>query len=499
MALQILMMMVMVMMVMVMVMLLMVVEVHALELLVSGQGSGSGSGSVGAPAMASVRDIRLLKDGLELPAFLVDMDYHAEGVADLDMDLDLDLGVPLLRVDTGRALFDTIVIEKQMHVGSERHCEEGDYEEGRMRKGECATVATEQGLLIVVDSGVRVWEGIFQVGFPAVETFSIAASIAAPPLARPRIVDVFPYNGDYLAPFRLQNLFDYVDEFIIVEAAVTFSGTRKPQLLFNSDENRAIFAPYMSKITYVVVEEFPPYPDSNWLQFSDEFSIDFIGTLNSMLKTPNFWRANYQRLFAKFFIRPPNPVGERQMVLVTDCDELPNRTSFAVMHDLIRTQHQSQRYLPIPLFMMFFYYNFNTVNPYSWRQAYVISTEGYLAQQDMLSPRVPLPDALPDQYIAEGGWHMSYFMSREEIRRKLDAIADQSFYNANPDFKSDQHILRCIQESRDLYLRSDYVSAAWTPRAKLRVTSFPAEWEELQRNLEQLQGLPEVESIDPLP
>ena len=424
-----------------------------------------------------IKNILLYKDGMELPQFL--LTYDMESIED-----------HILSIDSGRAYFDTILIQKDQH-------------------SRCAPDMS--GGLTVLDLDSVIWQHTFQCGSASDEMFNITFAITATPLSRPRIVDVFPYNGDFVALFRVQYLFDSVDEFLLVEAATTFSGARKPSLLFTNEENTALFAPYMSKITYVVVEEFPPYPgDSNgegdassWLTFSSSFSPEFVGQLNSMLQTPNFWRANYQRLFSKFFLRPPSASGERQLILVTDCDELPNRTQFAHMHDRIRPS-QPQQHAPIPLFMMFFYYNFNTVNPFSWLQPYAISTEGFLALTDMLSPRIPPPHSLPGaagaeggqqegriaRHIEAGGWHMSYFMSFADIRRKVESIADQNFYNNNARFKTDQHIKHCIDNSLDLYLRTDSISQAWMSRANLQVTSFPEGWEQLQRQLELLQAAP---------
>lgn len=422
-----------------------------------------------------IENVFLFKDGLELPHFM--LTYDVPSFAD-----------STLHIDSGRAYFDVIVIVKKELLNETLH---------------------QPVLLSVFDSHSRLWEGSFECRHfsTRVKEFEISSFITAPPLIRPRVVDIFPYNGDFIALFRLQYLYNYVDEFIIIEARCTFSGVQKPALLFTTDENREKFAPYMEKITYVVVEEFPPYPDSGnsgWLSFSQSFSPEFSKQLSGMLVTPNFWRANYQRLFSKFFLRPISDRGEQQLVLVTDCDELPNRTHFPQLHDLIK--HNPHHHEPIPLFMMFFYYNFNTVNPFSWMQAYVITTQGYLALTDMLSPRIPPPTALPSLHVKQGGWHLSYFMSLDEIRRKMNSIAEQSIHSTESTtgmskgplrtesppatLQSDEHLRHCIDHSQDLYTRQDPVSLAWTSRSSLRVTSFPEGWEEVQRQLVEAQSRP---------
>ena len=78
-----------------------------------------------------VRDLLLVKNSLPLPEFL------------LHYDTSLVLSEGVLRVDTGRALFDEIYVYK-----NEETCGE-----------------TERGLLVVVDEGEKVWEGEFHCSF----------------------------------------------------------------------------------------------------------------------------------------------------------------------------------------------------------------------------------------------------------------------------------------------------------------------------------------------
>ncbi|KIN73334.1 glycosyltransferase family 17 protein [Sulfitobacter guttiformis] len=70
-----------------------------------------------------------------------------------------------------------------------------------------------------------------------------------------RIFDCFPlFNEIDLLELRLNELWNVVDVFVIVEARQTFSGNPKPMCLLDNKER---LAKYMDKIRYVVVEEFP--------------------------------------------------------------------------------------------------------------------------------------------------------------------------------------------------------------------------------------------------
>lgn len=67
------------------------------------------------------------------------------------------------------------------------------------------------------------------------------------------IIDCFTFNGEYdLLEIRLNILNDFVDQFIIVEAPTTFSGSVKP-LYYKLQEKR--YENFKDKIKYYVVEE----------------------------------------------------------------------------------------------------------------------------------------------------------------------------------------------------------------------------------------------------
>lgn len=76
-----------------------------------------------------------------------------------------------------------------------------------------------------------------------------------------RVLDCFPlFNEIDLLELRLNELWDVVDVFVIVEATKTFTGKSKPMCLRDHAER---LSKYMHKIRYVVVEDFPEGM-SNW-------------------------------------------------------------------------------------------------------------------------------------------------------------------------------------------------------------------------------------------
>lgn len=76
-----------------------------------------------------------------------------------------------------------------------------------------------------------------------------------------RVFDCFPlFNEVDLLELRLNELWDIVDVFVIVEARQTFTGNPKPLCLIDERER---FEKYMKKVRYVVVDAFPE-GTSNW-------------------------------------------------------------------------------------------------------------------------------------------------------------------------------------------------------------------------------------------
>ena len=162
--------------------------------------------------------------------------------------------------------------------------------------------------MMVYDDDVCVWSGNLQFYNSTTQSpkmtlsIDILQGIRAPVSDKVKLIDTFTYNGDFVALWRVKHLFELVDEFIIAEAAFTHSGLKKSTLFFLKPENVALFAPYMSKITYVIVQDCPP-PPKYWKGLME-------GHMSGWEEEwEGFWRENYQKLFCRFFIRPPSPVG----------------------------------------------------------------------------------------------------------------------------------------------------------------------------------------------
>lgn len=125
-----------------------------------------------------------------------------------------------------------------------------------------------------------------------------------------RIIDVISYNGEAdLLELRLNVLDGYVDEFIICEAFLTFSGNKKP-LYF--DQQRERFSKWMHKIKYYVIDENDP---ELWQ----------MARLSPNTKGAEHWKREFvqKESIKKALVH----LKDDDIVLIGDCDEIVNISS----------------------------------------------------------------------------------------------------------------------------------------------------------------------------
>ena len=261
-----------------------------------------------------------------------------------------------------------------------------------------------------------------------------------------RLVDVFLYNGDLIAPTRIKYLFDVVDEFMIIESWFTFSGQAKPFLYFYEPDIYAKFLPYMDKIKYIVVKDVPDTPpDYTGPQFKYA-----PGTLD------NWWRETYVRSYFKLFIRPYSDEGDAklsdsspEMYIICDCDEIPDRGILEKLHGSSKFPEHFDPDVPIKFHMLSFYYNFQWMMKSYWAGAYMTSEKGVFTMHDISHHRYF--DGY--DYIG-GGWHCSYFTSIDNMIRKLESFSHQE-YNVESN-KEAEHVKNCLLQGLDIHRRDDW-------------------------------------------
>lgn len=325
---------------------------------------------------------------------------------------------------------------------------------------------------ILDEDGIKLWDAVFSS--PSIYyDFDVSLRHFQHDKIVP-VVDIFPYNGEIVAPFHIKYLFDTVDEFLIIESRYTLSGKLKPFLYFQHPDFHKDFIPYLRKIKYVVIEEFPD-PSSSW-----------INNLPSFIHTvsiDSFWKENYQREFSKYFL-PSFGEDVFKLVWMGDVDEIPHKDviqSFKLIaHDIRHVFNQ-----PLNFELQFFYYNFMWGGS-KWYQAYLISNIGMMQLPDMIKPRsqVQVNEEYPPYgYVKQAGWHLSFFMSTRDIIRKIESFAHREI--DLPQHKIPHHVLDCIQNGKDVFQRTNVPWLKYDFNASADL--LPEGWEALQSLLATIQ------------
>lgn len=253
-----------------------------------------------------------------------------------------------------------------------------------------------------------------------------------------KVIDTFPFNGDWIVKLRLEWLSPFVDEFVIVESRYTFSGVRKDFLF--KDKWEETFRPYASKIHWIIVEDLPVmteewyslYKQQPW--FKEEYK--------------NAWFHEHCQRDAVVSYIQEKYKDEQYIVHVGDVDEVPKPDIFyAETREGMLTKLKELRQ-PLYLEMLFFYYNFYWKKPQNWYRSYIIGKEQLEVEKSLNYWRLCF---LPNFVLRDAGWHFSYFMEISDIQRKVQSFSHQEF---NKDqWTNTNHIKECIAQGKDIFER----------------------------------------------
>jgi beta-1,4-mannosyl-glycoprotein beta-1,4-N-acetylglucosaminyltransferase len=221
-----------------------------------------------------------------------------------------------------------------------------------------------------------------------------------------QIYDCFTFfNEKELLKVRLEELYDSVDYFVLVEATETFSGESKPLHFLN---NKDFYEKYLDKIIHIIVDDLPK-PTSNALPdhwFRQEFQLNAI-------------------------VRGLKTCNENDIIIISDLDEIPNHQAIEQIKQFFEnqdTQMKDENQFVCELHMRLFLFQLNCESSYGWKGA--VKAVPYW----IISTRSPWSLKLLHMYdqnlpkIYDAGWHFhSICGNKESLVAKLRGI-----YRYNP-------------------------------------------------------------------
>ena len=227
------------------------------------------------------------------------------------------------------------------------------------------------------------------------------------------IYDVIPFlNETELLEIRLHELQDVVDQFVIVEAPLTYKGDVKPLYYY---DQRSKFSQWSDKIKHVIVKDMPTAPS---------------GPTETDGNDPAWLREIHQR---KAGLAAINPKDDDTVVLL-DCDEIPRA---AVVRDFNPRRDEA-----IAILMPQFVYYLN-----------IKITLGDDINANIMSGRVAKTcrtlrgwdGTWTRREIKDGGWH---FTKMGGIKKAASSVQASAHWNGSAvpslieDILNDRHIER---------------------------------------------------------
>ena len=249
------------------------------------------------------------------------------------------------------------------------------------------------------------------------------------------IYDCFPFYNEFdILEFRLQEMWDIVDRFVLVESTKTHANLPKP--LFYA-ENKERFKDYADRITHIIVDDMPDTTDAMAL---DQFQRNCI-------------------------VRGLGGLKDDDLVLISDVDEIIRKS---VLKNVIQAP---QDVFGFQMIMSNFKFNNICIEGEShsvWSMAVRGRHLLRLPPQYFRDLRFRLHGALNAghliqeffQIIPHGGWHFSYLGNDDHVRNKIKNFAHQEFNT--PDYINQIDVEAFIQSGRDIYNRPGY---KWAPVA----------------------------------
>lgn len=228
-----------------------------------------------------------------------------------------------------------------------------------------------------------------------------------------KIVDAFMFNHELdLLEVRLRLYQGYVDEFVIFEA--DHSLTNKPKKLY-FEEHKERFS-FCNKIRHVVHR-------GPWEGVKHDLDVE-----------------TFQRNI--LFCQASLDLEDDDILLLSDIDEF-----WPIDYDLSSVKDSSVFHQDL------YYYNMRGFRGRLWEGTMIVPSPNKLTVS-----AGELRKRRHDLTHIRGGWHLSFFMTPEQIREKLQTYAHH-YYNKEP-FINIDYIRECIRDNKNLLDKADWKDEA---------------------------------------
>ncbi|MDB4452750.1 hypothetical protein N9145_01070 [bacterium] len=265
-------------------------------------------------------------------------------------------------------------------------------------------------------------------------------------MSKQKIIDsILFFNELDLLELRLEELYDHVDIFLIVESDKTFTGKPKP-LFYKNNSNR--FSKWSDKIHHYVVDDMP-------ISVSDTELTNF--TIIESQKTIEFYREAHQRNSIGRALKELNITFD-DIVIVSDVDEFPNTNIFKNLNDNLP-------YGPVVFKQKWLVWNIRLEKMHYWMGSTAFYYSHFLSNnkifQEIRDNRWSENQSV--FYTQEnGGFHFSWFGDFDFIREKLKSFSHIELVS---DFWDDDNNIKNL--IKDMYASNGTKKDGVTGKLKL--------------------------------
>ena len=238
------------------------------------------------------------------------------------------------------------------------------------------------------------------------------------------LFDAFLFcNEEMLLEIRLNELYEKVDRFILIESNKTFTGLDKP--LYFKDEilGKSWIQPFLPKLDFYVC---------------------------NLTEQENWARERQQRNYIKDVLFN-YPMQDDDMILISDVDEIPNLSIYPqpkllqISQLFFCLQHHVNECIELTQSMYYYYFNnFLYENP--WPMVKIMSWKFLKENQPDNIRKTKSPSLLKTR-----GWHFSFLGDQEMILNKLHAFSHQELAAQF----TEQNVKEALEQKRDLFNRPD--------------------------------------------
>jgi beta-1,4-mannosyl-glycoprotein beta-1,4-N-acetylglucosaminyltransferase len=254
------------------------------------------------------------------------------------------------------------------------------------------------------------------------------------------IIDCFTYNNEEeMLNFRLHELNQIVDKFVLVESPFTHQGSKKKT---SFEDQKSKFIKFRDKIIHVV-HDLPPHPNP-WI--NEKHLRNAAGS-------------GIKRL----------SLSSKDYIGISDVDEIPDPD---ILFKMKSASHKGY----IGFMHNFYYYNVNCRKRNKWYGSVFgdVASTYYDYNFELNELRFELKRNNPSIKVVgqnrnfnAGGWHFSYFGTINQIVEKLESFTHREFNL--PEYKDINYIKNAVKNGKDLFARggaedTDIIQETYLPK-----------------------------------